>query len=84
MYGGCFWYNLTFGYTLAKLVYSNYNWEIACSSKHLTVVCHEHKLIFDILYFDENKPGFGAIDALNDAFINDEINYKDITCQYIL
>ena len=49
-YGGCFWYNLTFCYTLAKLVYPNYKFEIACSSKHLTVVCHEHKLVFNILY----------------------------------
>ena len=84
LYGGCFWYNLTFGYTLAKLVYPNYKWEIACSSKHLTVVCHNHKLIFDILYYDIDKYNFGAVDALNDAFLDDEMDYKDITCQYIL
>ena len=84
LYGGCFWYNLTFGYTLAKLVYPNYKWEIAASSKHLTVVCHKHNLIFDILYYDIDKHNFGAIDALNDAFIDDNMDYKDITCQYIL
>ena len=84
LYGGCFWYNLTFGYTLAKLVYPNYKWEIACSSKHLTVVCHEYNLVFDILYYDIDKPGFGAVDALNDSYIDDEMDYKSITCQYIL
>ena len=30
LYGSCFFYNLTFGYTLAKLVYPNYKWEIVC------------------------------------------------------
>jgi len=84
LYGSCFWYNLTFGYTLANLIYPNYKWEIAASSKHLTVVCHENKLIFDILYYDIDKHDFGAIDALNDAFIDDKMDYKDITCQYIL
>ena len=84
LYGACFWYNLTFGYTLAKLVYPNYKWEISFSSKHLTVVCHEQKLIFDILHYDEDKPDFGAIQALNDAFLDDEICFKCITCQYIL
>ena len=84
LYGGCFWYNLTFGYTLAKLVYPEYKWEIAASSKHLTVVSHENKLIFDILYYDIDKHNFGAVDALNDAFIDDKMDYKDITCQYIL
>ena len=84
LYGGCFWYNLTFGYTMAKLIYPEYKWEIACSSKHLTVVCHQHKLIFDILYYDIDKHNFGAVEALNDAFIDDKMDYKDITCQYIL
>ena len=84
LYGGCFWYNLTFGYTLAKLVYPEYKWEIAASSKHLTVISHENKLIFDILYYDIDKHNFGAVDALNDAFIDDKMDYKDITCQYIL
>ena len=79
LYGGCFWYNITFGYTLAKRVYPDYKFEIAYSSKHLTVVCHEHKLVFD-----EEKPGNGAFDALNDAFIDDEMNYKEIACQYML
>jgi len=84
LYGGCFFYNLTFGYTLAKLVYPEYKWEIAASSKHLTVVSHENKLIFDILYYDTDKLDFGAVDALNDAFIDDKMDHKDITCQYIL
>ena len=84
LYGGCFWYNLTFGYTLAKLVYPDYKWEIACLSIHLTVLCHEQKLVFDISYFDEDKPNFGAVDALTDAFIDNEMDYKEITCQYIL
>ena len=84
LYGGCFFYNLTFGYTLAKLVYPEYKWEIAASSKHLTVISHENKLIFDILYYDIDKHNFGAVDALNDAFIDDKMDYKDITCQYIL
>ena len=84
LYGGCFWYNLTFGYTLAKLIYPDYKFEIAWSSKHLTVVCHEHKLVFDILYYDIDRLGFGAIDALNDTFIDDDMDYKEITCQYIL
>ena len=84
LYGGCFWYNLTFGYTLAKLVYPKYKWEIASSSKHLTVVCHKHKLIFDILHYTEDKPNFGALQALNDAFLDNEFCYKCITCQYIL
>ena len=83
LYGGCFFYNLTFGYTLAKLVYPNYKWEIASSSKHLTVVCHEHKLIFDILHYDEDTPDFGALRALNDAFCDNEIDFRDIICQYI-
>ena len=84
LYGACFFYNLTFGYTLAKLVYPEYKWEIAASSKHLTVVSHENKLIFDILYYDIDKLDFGAVDALNDAFIDDKMDHKDITCQYIL
>ena len=79
-----FFYNLTFCYTLAKLVYPNHKFEIACSSKKLTVVCHKHKLVFDILYFDENKVNFGAVDALTDAFIDNKMDYKAITCQYIL
>jgi hypothetical protein len=84
LYGACYWYNLTFGYNLAKLVYPEYRWEIASSSKHLTVVCHEHQIIFDILHYDEYTPDFGALQALDDAFLDDEICYKCITCQYIL
>ena len=84
LYGACYWFNLTFGYELAKLVYPNYKWEIACSSKHLTVVCHEHQIIFDILHYDQDTPDFGAIKALNDAYKDSEICYKCITCQYIL
>ena len=77
LYGACYWYNLTFGYTLAKLVYPEYRWEIACSSKHLTVVCHEHQIIFDNLHYDEDIPDFGVVKALNDAY-EDEICYKCI------
>ena len=47
------------------------------------VVCHERKLIFDILYFDGLKPDNGALNALNDAFV-DDLDFKYFECEYIL
>ena len=84
LYGSCFWYNLTFGLTLARKLYPEYNWECVSSSKHLTVVCFEQKMILDILYYGENKQGCGAVDALNDAYVdNDGLPIMEELCQYL-
>lgn len=83
LYGSCFWYNLTFGLTLARKLYPDYNWECISSSKHRTVVCFEQKMVFDILYFDENKPGCGAVDALSNAYVDNDNDIQETLCQYL-
>ena len=84
LYGPCFWYNLTFGLTLARKLYPEYKWECVSSSKHLTVVCFEKLMIFDILYFDQDKQDFGAEYALEDAYFdNDNDSIQQTLCQYL-
>lgn len=84
LYGSCFWYNLTFGLTLARKLFPAYNWECISSLKHLTVVCFKQKFIFDILYFDKNKEGHGSVGALSDAYAdNDGLPIMHELCQYL-
>ena len=50
----------------------------------ISIMQFANYFLFDILYYDIDKPGFGAVDALNDSYIDDKMDYKSITCQYIL
>ncbi len=49
--GCCFDWNGTFGLWLAKKVCPEGKWVIEESDKHCTVICHESKKIFDIIYW---------------------------------
>lgn len=68
LYGGCHWYNPTFGITLAKMVMPDIKWKIIGGDFHTTVVSHDEKLVFDILYFDEkDTETYGGRQAIVDA-----------------
>ena len=54
--GQCFLWNRHFGLWLAKKVCPKEKWVVEESKEHCTVVCHESKRIFDILYWSlENR-----------------------------
>ena len=68
LYGGCHWYNPTFGITLAKMVMPDIKWKIISGEFHTTVVSHDEKLVFDILYFDEkDTETYGGRHAIVEA-----------------
>lgn len=74
LWGGCFWWNTTFGLELAKMVMPNVNWKILQSNIHATITSDDEKLVFDILYFDkEDTETFGGKHAISEAK-----RYKDI------
>jgi len=64
LYGGCHWWNTTFGLTLAKLVMPNENWEIIKGLNHTTIANADKTKIFDILYYDTTSEDFGGKNAL--------------------
>ncbi len=49
--GECFLWNRYFGLWLAKKVCPKEKWVVEQSKEHCTVICHESKRIFDILYW---------------------------------
>jgi hypothetical protein len=68
LYGSCFWWNKTFGLTLAQLVMPNENWIIIENDLHLTIANENRTCIFDILLYDEDdKLSFGGKKALDFA-----------------
>lgn len=67
LYGGCFWYNKTFGLELAKAVMPLENWGLIKSDLHLTIANEDNSKVFDILYYDEHDETFGGKNALEDA-----------------
>jgi len=68
LYGGCHWYNPTFGITLARMVMPDIKWKIIVGNYHTTVVSHDEKLVFDILYFDEeDTETYGGRHAIQEA-----------------
>ena len=75
LYGGCFWYNKNFGLKLAKIVMPSVDWVVKRSNIHSTVISTDGKLVFDILYFDENEADFGGRKAINDT--NNMISWEE-------
>ena len=68
LYGGCHWWNPTFGITLASMVMPSIKWKIIKGEYHTTVASHDENLVFDILYFDEkDTETFGGREALMEA-----------------
>ena len=79
LWGGCHWWNPTFGLTLAKIVMPNEKWRVRSSEYHTTIVnCGDTK-IFDILYYDKDDETFGGCKAYNYSNMTlDEIRDKNI------
>lgn len=68
LWGGCHWYNPTFGITLARMVMPHIKWKLIVGDFHTTVVSEDEILVFDILYYDENDVDtFGGKHAISDA-----------------
>ena len=68
LFGGCHWYNKSFGLTLAKLVMPMVEWRIIEGMYHTTVASLDEKLVFDILYYDyKDKLTFGGQNAITEA-----------------
>lgn len=63
LWGGCHWWNPTFGLTLAQLVLPNEKWIVRESEYHTTVVNEDETKVFDILYYDEDDETLGGKDA---------------------
>lgn len=69
LFGGCFWWNATFGLELARAVMPHVKWILRESEIHSTVTTKENNLVFDILYYEENDTDtFGGKKALNDVY----------------
>ena len=66
LFGGCFWWNSSFGLQLARLVMPNEIWRIRRSNIHLSVVNEDNTKCFDILYYDNEAPDFGFKKVLDD------------------
>ena len=66
LFGGCYWWNKTFGLTLAKLVMPNEKWCCIESDIHLTITNENKSKVFDILYYKYHDT-FGGNEALADA-----------------
>jgi len=81
MFHACHWWNPTFCFTLAKIVYPNEVWSIRKGSSphekygHTTIINKEKNLLFDILYFDEKDETLGASKALLDSSIDTKYYY---------
>ena len=67
MFGGCHWWNPTFCFTLAKIIYPNENWKVKKGFYHTTIVNSNESLVFDILYFDENDTSKGGSLAISES-----------------
>lgn len=68
LFGGCHWYNKSFGLTLAKMVMPTIEWKIIEGGFHTTVVSLDEKLVFDILYYDDTDIiTFGGQKAIYEA-----------------
>ena len=68
LYGGCHWYNSTFGITLARMVMPHIKWKLIIGDFHTTVASDDEKLVFDILYYDNNDTDtFGGKQAIIEA-----------------
>ena len=68
LWGGCHWYNTSFGIELARMVMPNITWKLIEGDIHTTVVSDDEKLVFDILYYDEKDTvTYGGNAAVRDA-----------------
>jgi hypothetical protein len=75
LYGACFWYNTTFGLRLARMLMPRIKWVVKSSNIHATVISKDEKLVFDILYYDEDDETFGGKKALEDS--NSTISWEE-------
>ena len=62
-FSACFFWNTTFGITLARIVDPNERWRVLMSDWHATVVNHDRTKVFDILYYKKggSRGGKSAI-----------------------
>ena len=67
LWGGCHWWNPTFGLTLAQLVLPNEKWIVRSSEYHTTVVNEDETKVFDILYYDEDDETLGGKNAYENS-----------------
>jgi len=75
LYGACFWYNTNFGLKLAQTIMPSVKWIVKRSNIHATVVSTDEKLVFDILYYNEDEANFGGRNAINDT--NNKISWEE-------
>ena len=50
-HGSCHYTNRFISYGLAKLIFPDVDYEVCESDTHTTVVCHDRKAVFDLLYW---------------------------------
>ena len=70
LWGGCHWWNPTFGLTLARIIMPNEKWIVRSSDYHTTIVNEDETKIFDILYYDKDDKSFGGDNAWENSGMN--------------
>lgn len=77
----CHWWNKYISFTLAKLVFPDYSWQLMGNENHTTVICLDHELIFDMVAYawDSNK----IVRASSGEIFIDEENCAKEVCDFI-
>lgn len=74
LYGGCHWWNPTFGLELAKMVMPCVKWIVKKGAVHTTVTTKEEDLVFDILMYEEkDEETLGGSFALSETCVKEAV-----------
>lgn len=72
-FGQCHLFNSCFSYSLAKLMFPDYAWQVVSCDEHTTVLCIKERKVFDILYWGCDCR---LEDVVNWTYLNAPKEYK--------